>query len=214
MRNFLKTIFYSLAYRFYSAGQELFLKKRDMTLRNKVKVGEKSLFYSTTDIVNLSNKPENIEIGKNCHIYGLLIVYGYSGSIKIGDNCSLSEYSRIVSGKKVTIGSRVMIAHNVNILDNNSHPIDARMRHEDFINAYSIGMQEYDLSAKEIVIEDDVWIGFNSIIMKGVKIGKGAIIGAGSVVTKDVEPWTVNAGNPLRCLRKLEPVDVEIKKHS
>lgn len=108
----------------------------------------------------------------------------------------------------VKIGNRVMIAHNVNILDNNSHPLDAKLRHEDFMNNYAGGMQEYDLHAREIVIEDDVWIGFNSVILKGVKIGTGAVIGAGSVVTKDVEPWTVNVGNPLRVVRRLDPVEI------
>jgi maltose O-acetyltransferase len=62
-----------------------------------------------------------------------------------------------------------------------------------------------ELNASEIVIEDDVWIGFNSVILKGVKIGRGAIIGAGSFVTKDVEAWTVNVGNPLRCIKKINP---------
>ena len=61
-----------------------------------------------------------------------------------------------------------------------------------------------EIDNKEIIIEDDVWIGFNSIILKGVKIGRGAIIGAGSIVTKDVEPWTLNVGNPIKAIKKLQ----------
>jgi acetyltransferase-like isoleucine patch superfamily enzyme len=103
----------------------------------------------------------------------------------------------------------VLIAHNVNIIDNISHPIDAVLRHQDFLNSYTIGMKEYDLKAASIIIGDDVWIGYNTSILKGVTIGTGAIIGSGSVVTKDVKPWTVNVGNPLRCIRELEPVQVK-----
>lgn len=99
-----------------------------------------------------------------------------------------------------------MIAHNVNIFDNNSHPKDAHLRHEDFMLNFSNGMQQYDLQSKEIIIEDDVWIGFNVTILKGVRIGRGAIIGAGAIVTKDIEAWTVNVGNPLRCVEKLSPL--------
>jgi acetyltransferase-like isoleucine patch superfamily enzyme len=133
------------------------------------------------------------------------VVYPFGGQIIIGDYSSLGDNSRIVSGQKITIGSRVMIAHNVNIFDNNSHPKDASLRHKDFIANYSSGMKEYDLQSKEIVIEDDVWIGFNTTILKGVRIGRGAIIGAGALVTSDVEGWSVNIGNPLRCIEKLLP---------
>lgn len=95
-----------------------------------------------------------------------------------------------------------MIAHNVNIIDNNSHPKDAKLRHQDYINNYDNGDSVFDLSVDNIEIGDDVWIGFNSVILKGVSIGNGAIIGAGSVVVKDVDPWTINVGNPLRCIGK------------
>ena len=78
-----------------------------------------------------------------------------------------------------------------------------------FMKIIITDMQKHDLNAQEIVIEDDVWIGFNSSILKGVKIGKGAIIGSNSVVTKDVESWTVNVGNPLRCIKKLTPVNID-----
>ena len=136
------------------------------------------------------------------------MVYAYGGSIIIGDYFSLSPGSRIISAKQITIGNRVLIAHNVNIIDNISHPLDAALRHQDFIDSYSSGMKEYDIKSSPIVIEDDVWIGFNVTIMKGVTIGKGAVIGSNSIVTKDVPAWTVNVGSPLRCIRELTPVEI------
>ncbi len=60
-----------------------------------------------------------------------------------------------------------------------------------------------DIKSAPVVIEDHVWIGFNLAILKGVTMGKGAIIGAGSVVTKDVEPFTVVAGNPAKIIKRL-----------
>jgi maltose O-acetyltransferase len=56
-----------------------------------------------------------------------------------------------------------------------------------------------------VVIEDDVWIGFNAIILKGVRVGRGAVVGAGSVITKDVDPFTVVVGNPQRVSGKSLP---------
>ena len=62
----------------------------------------------------------------------------------------------------------------------------------------------FDLQAKPLTIGDDVWIGFGAIILGGVSIGRGAIIGAGTMVTKDVPPFTIVVGNPMRIVRKLD----------
>jgi acetyltransferase-like isoleucine patch superfamily enzyme len=97
----------------------------------------------------------------------------------------------------------------VNIHDNISHPIDADIRHQEYMNFVETGIHDQtDLKGRDIVIEDDVWIGFNATILRGVRIGKGAIIGACSLVTKDVEPWTINVGNPLQCIKKMNPIEV------
>ena len=154
----------------------------------------------SSSIQNLGLNKESISIGKHTNIEGLVMVYPYGGKIIIGDYCSLSPMSRIISTKEIIIGNRVLIAHNVNIIDNNSHPKDATLRHQDFKESFTIGMQPHDLNAAPIIIEDDVWIGHNSTILKGVKIGKGAIIGSNSVITKNVEANTINVGNPVRVL--------------
>ena len=204
---FIKKLYNKICRRIYSVGKYNYEKEMIQQYHNHAQIGLNSFIYPCGGVNNFSNDRTKIQIGDNTHIYGLLIIYNYAGEIIIGNNCSLSEGSRIVSSNKIIIGNRVMIAHNVNILDNISHPINALDRHRDFMEHYSIGMQTHDLKSQEIVIEDDVWIGFNSTIMKGVKIGRGSIIGANSVVTKDVAPWTVNVGNPLRLVRKLEQVN-------
>lgn len=204
---YLRNIYKKICARIYSVGKAEFNKVQVIRNYDRVIIGDNSIMYVGAEIVNLANDKTKIAIGNNCHIYGMLTVMPFSGKISFGDNCSFGDHSRIVSALEIEIGNRVMIAHNVNILDNNSHPINAKVRHEDFLAAYSKVVKEFDLSSAKIKIEDDVWIGFNSIVLKGVTIGRGAIIGAGSVVTKDVEPWTVNVGNPLKCVKKLEPVN-------
>jgi len=100
----------------------------------------------------------------------------------------------------------VLISHNVDIHDSNDHPVDPKLRHEHHKHILFVGhVDNIDLDEREIIIEDDVWIGFNATILKGVKIGKGAIVSACSVVTKDVPPYTIVVGNPARVIKSIKP---------
>ena len=98
----------------------------------------------------------------------------------------------------VIIGNNVQVSHGVNIIDNNTHSLDAKERHQEYKEIITRGsiQNRGNIKSAPIVIEDDVWISFNASILKGVTIGKGAIIAANSVVTKNVEPYTMVAGNP------------------
>jgi acetyltransferase-like isoleucine patch superfamily enzyme len=164
------------------------------------------IFYSTAKVVNCSLKPEQIKIGINAHIQGELLVFAYGGSIEIGNNCFVGENSRIWSGEKIVIGSHVLISHNVNIIDTNSHELDHMLRAQGFKKLIEEGhpKEKESILTAPIIIEDYAWISFNVVILKGVKIGKGAIIGAGSVVTKDVEEFTFVAGNPAKFVKYLD----------
>jgi acetyltransferase-like isoleucine patch superfamily enzyme len=199
----LNKIFSKIAVKIFVIGKTQYEKTVVENLFNKGIIDYSVKFSINADLQNLSNSKDAITIGKNSNIEGLILVYPYGGKITIGDNCSLSPNSRLVSTSNISIGNRVLIAHNVNIIDNNSHPIDAALRHQDYLESFTVGMQAHDLNASPIIIEDDVWIGHNTTVLKGVKIGKGAIIGSNSVVTKDVEPWSVNVGNPLKVIKYL-----------
>lgn len=167
-------------------------------------LGQHSKLYATTKIINIQKDKNQILIGEHTHIKGELLLYKHGGKITIGDYSFLGEGSKVWSSHAIHIGNRVMIAHNVNIHDSNSHPIDHTERHIHFKAIISTGHPDkIDLKEKEVRIEDDVWIGFNSSILKGVTIGKGAIIAAGSVVTKDVPPYVVVAGNPGEVVKEL-----------
>jgi acetyltransferase-like isoleucine patch superfamily enzyme len=162
-------------------------------------------------IENLSGNPSLISIGPGSVLRGQLLVFPHGGRISIGKDCYLGDNSRIWSAESVTIGDRVYMSHNVNIHDTNSHSIDPVFRHKHFLEIMSNGHPQensVDIVSRALFIEDDVWIGFNSVVLKGVRVGKGSIIAAGSVVTKDVPPFSIVAGNPAQVIRKLAEVSV------
>lgn len=106
--------------------------------------------------------------------------------IVIGDNVGVSGCT-ISAAKSIIIGSRVLIGSGALIMDNDAHSLRADER--------AVGVKG---AAAPVVIEDDVFIGARAIVLKGVRIGKGAVIGAGAVVTKNVPEFTIVAGNPAR----------------
>ena len=149
----------------------------------------------------MSNESDNILIGRGTHIRGELLVYPYRGKIQIGDDCYIGEGTRIWSEMGISIGNRVLIAHNVDIHDSNDHPMDKEERHNHFMSILREGfLEKFDLRGREIRIGDDVWIGFGACIMKGVTIGEGAVIAAHAVVTKDVPANVVVGGNPAKII--------------
>jgi acetyltransferase-like isoleucine patch superfamily enzyme len=163
-----------------------------------------AIIYKMGTVVNNLDRIDAIEIGPHTIIKGELLTFGHGGKIKIGQYCYIGEYSKIWSAKSIRIGDRVLISHNVNIFDNSTHPISAVDRHKQYKEIISSGHpKKLNLQEKPIVIQNDVLIGCMSIILQGVTIGEGSIVGAGSVVTKDVPPWTIVAGNPTRVLRKI-----------
>lgn len=113
----------------------------------------------------------------------------YGKPVTIGRGCFIQQCCTFFGRGGITIGNDVFIGPKVNLITINHDP-DPDNRSATY--------------GRPIVIEDKVWIGINSTILPGVKIGYGAIIGAGSVVTKDVEPMTIVAGNPARVIKKIE----------
>ena len=177
-----------------------FLVEKEIILKCEMAVTKHSSakFYGQADVNNLQNDITKISIGENTHVRGRLMVFRSSGNIKIGSDCYIGENTLIWSQSEILIGNNVLISHNVNIHDTNAHPINHLERREDYrviLNeGYSI--TNTNIITKPISIMNDAWIGFNSIILKGVTIGEGAVVAAGSVVTNDVPDYAVVAGNP------------------
>lgn len=178
----------------------------------KKKPTKKKIYASGTNykilrngvVTNLQKDPSKVVIGENVHILGELFVMRHNGSIQIGEWTYIGDDTKIWSANKIVIGKRVEISHGVNIHDTISHSLSAKERFSHMVAILTTGHpSELDnVPSKPVIIEDDVWIGFNSIILKGVTIGKGAIIGAGSVITHDVPEYTIVVGNPQRVVGK------------
>ena len=118
----------------------------------------------------------------------------YGAHIHIGDNFYANFDCIFMGGAEIKIGNDVMIGPRVSLLTA-SHPVGAKARRSGL--AYAL----------PITIEDDVWIGGNTTVLPGVRIGKSSIIGAGSVVTGDIPAGVMAAGNPCRVLRRLTKDD-------
>ena len=121
----------------------------------------------------------------------------YGRNIEIGDNFYANYNLIILDIAKVTIGDNVMIAPNVSIYTA-GHPIHWQARNSGY---------EYGI---DITIGDNVWIGGGAIILPGVNIGSNSVIGAGSVVAKDVPESVIAAGNPCRVIRDITDADKDL----
>jgi acetyltransferase-like isoleucine patch superfamily enzyme len=161
--------------------------------------------YRSARIRNASGSDGHIRVGSNSLILGELLTFAHGGQIVIGEWCYIGEGARIWSALNIIIGDRVLIAHNVNIFDSLTHPVDAGARHNQFrMIATSGHPKEIDLGERAVNIASDAWIGANATVLRGVIIGQGSIVGAGAVVTKNVPDYTIVAGNPARPIRELK----------
>ncbi len=171
-------------------------EKLQGNLHEKACIAESTKFGPEARIENKVRKREAICIGENCFLRGRLLTYGHGGEIKIGDWCYVGDRTEIWSMNSISIGNRVLISHDVNIHDGAAHSLDAGERHEHFKQILTNGHPRKaedvpGVPSAPIVIEDDVWISFGVSILRGVRIGKGSVIAAGSIVTKDVPPGVV-----------------------
>ncbi len=185
----------------------------------------------TTFVVKLSPiinrwvfKAKGIEIGKNFYVVGKVPIiakgkisigsnftmtsgYGINAVsndcqgafhvvenavLTIGDNVGMNS-TRVRVNECVTIGNHVKFGANVLVIDTDSHPIDYLIRRNSSDGTKSA----------PILIEDDVWIGAHSIVLKGVTIGARSVIGAGSVVTKNIPADCIAGGNPCKIIRSI-----------
>ena len=122
--------------------------------------------------------------------------------VEIGTDAQLSGTSITARSQRISIGRQVLLAPNCVIVDSDFHahwPSEARATEPDMERDAPVNIGDY------------AWIGMNCLILKGVSIGEGAMIGAGSVVTRDVPPFCLAAGAPARVLRRLGPEDGKIR---
>lgn len=127
-------------------------------------------------------------LADNCQFYsGVRLEIGVNGRLEIGNGSYVNRNTLIVCEQRIDIGKNCKIAWDVIIMDSDLHPVNS----EPLVN-------------KPVLIEDNVWVGCRSIILKGVKIGEGAVLAAGSIVTKDIPAFTIWGGAPAKLITHIK----------
>jgi len=175
--------------------------------------------------------PGNVHIGSDCYLEstgsfalwksgtdpGIVIgdrvtIYGWtkfesvgSGFIEVGDD-SILVGARLMSSERISIGRRVVVSHHVLFADSDMHPVEPQLRRKETVALayYDDSERRQPVDVRPITVGDDVWIGAASIVLKGVTIGEGARVQAGSVVVDDIPAGAVVAGSPARPIEEGE----------
>lgn len=160
----------------------------------------------------------SLEIGDRCVLHNQFVFESPWGKVTVGDGVLINGGTMIQSRSSVQIGNSVMISWGCTISDHDSHSIsyvDRIADHDQRFVALAQGVPAPDkdwsrVATAPIKICDNSWLGFETIVLKGVVIGEGAIVGARSVVTRDLPPWTIAAGNPARPIKEI-PLELRRK---
>ena len=151
-----------------------------------------------------SAKTPGLVLGRHCTMDGAQFAVGEHGSIEIGDYCYFTN-AVLLCELSVRIGSYVVIGWNTTIADTDFHPLAPALRIADAIACSPLGQghPRPPIAQRPVVIDDDVWIGPNATILKGVHIGAGSFIEPGALVTRDVPPRSRVGGNPATVIGPL-----------
>jgi acetyltransferase-like isoleucine patch superfamily enzyme len=160
-------------------------------------------------LINLG-ETRNVRLHGDCALRGILKVET-GGKLEIGRFCYLGDGVLVSVKESVTIGEATLLAHGVQVFDNNTHPTSAAQRELQFRRM--IGHKDRTgpmvIESAPVTIGRRCWIGMNSIVMKGVSIGDDTIVASGSVVVSSLPEGVIAGGNPARVLRDLTPEERE-----
>ncbi|HEX4644811.1 MAG TPA: acyltransferase [Verrucomicrobiae bacterium] len=153
-----------------------------------------------------SRLPGGVQYGRGASTFlGAMFDVGPRGRVKLGDY-ALIHGARIICDDEISIGDYALISWNVVLMDTYRLPLNPESRRKELesLATRPLRLAAANVPARPIRIERNVWIGFDACILPGVTIGEGAVVGAKSVVTENVPPYTVVAGNPARVIRRLK----------
>jgi acetyltransferase-like isoleucine patch superfamily enzyme len=151
-----------------------------------------------------AKRTDGLKIGSNCTMDGVHFAIGRDGHVQIGDYSYFTN-SILLCELELIIGNYVMIGWNTTIADTDFHPLAPAERVADALacSPLAAGRPRPEIPRRPVVIEDDVWVGPNVTILKGVRIGQGSFIEAGSLVTRDVPPRSRVLGNPAQVIGQI-----------
>lgn len=137
-------------------------------------------------------------------IFGARVDMDRDGAaVRIGPRTFVGR-SHLVAASSITIGADVLISWGVTIVDHQSHALSFVQRSAD-VAGWANGEKDWTgVAINPVEICDKAWIGFGATILPGVRVGEGAVVGAGSIVTRNVDPWTIVGGNPARLVRRID----------
>lgn len=157
--------------------------------------------------IDIRKKGGNVSIGNQCIVDGQISTETEYSKVKIGNQVFVGGGSIIDCVCEITIEDNVLISYQCIIQDSDNHSTKFSLRKNDVIDWMNNQSHNWDVTPKKpVIIERGAWLGARSIVLKGVRIGEGAVVAAGSVITKDVKPWTIVGGNPARLIREI-PLD-------
>jgi acetyltransferase-like isoleucine patch superfamily enzyme len=163
-------------------------------------LGKGSLIDLGVEITN----PKNVYIGCLNLIDKYVSIHAGDGEVRIGHRCHFAPYASVLGHGGVEIGNCVAIASGARIFSISDWPGDGKR-----CAGPMVPDEQRNLNRGKIIVGDDAFIGLNVVIMPGVTIGKGAVVGSNSVVTKDIDPWKIAVGLPAKPVADREPVTVE-----
>lgn len=148
-----------------------------------------------------SRREAALTVGHGCTMDGVHFALGADASVTIGNYCYFTN-AILLCEQELRIGHYVVLGWNVTIADTDFHPIAPAERIADALACSPLGAdrQRPTIARAPVVIEDDVWVGPNATILKGVRIGSGAFIEPGALITRDVPPGARMIGNPARVM--------------
>lgn len=188
---------YRICYRAHRCRREQGYR-RSFGLPSDVRLGEKF------SIQGRPVSPNSLVVGSGTELHGRVNFFGNRGILTVGKDCFIGENAVLWCALGIKIGDRCLLSHGVNVHDTDSHPLAAEIRARQ-ICRNTTDPQEPEFLSERVVLEDDVWVGFNAILLKGVHLGKGCVVGAGSVVTRSFPSFSLLVGNPARLIRTVRP---------
>jgi acetyltransferase-like isoleucine patch superfamily enzyme len=175
----------------------------DGELPANVVVGARTIIHGTHAFKRFRTKEaEALRIGADCTLDGAHFAVEQGARITVGDCCYFT-HAILLCEERIEIGSCVLMGWNVTVTDSDFHPIAPALRVRDAIACSTLndGTPRPKVATRPVVIEDDVWIGPNATILKGVRIGQGAFIEPGALVAHDVPAGARVFGNPAQVRR-------------
>jgi acetyltransferase-like isoleucine patch superfamily enzyme len=172
------------------------------TLPDNVKLGQNTVITGDLAFKRFHSRlPDALHMGGHCTMDGVHFDLGEAGRMTVGDYCYFTN-AVLLCELEVRIGNYVLIGWNTTIADSDFHPLAPAQRIADAIACSPLGKgrPRPPVVKQPVIIEDDVWIGPNATILKGVRIGAGAWIEPGSLVTRDVPPRARVMGNPAQII--------------